>query len=236
MYQAKHKSDGRSKTLSSSIKDNAIALQRKNVVGMHTQREKASHVRYGEIVQRVPCAGTNHDTSPEHLAIELDYVNRVDNSAREYELPQGSVDTHENGIHKTGYADLANVGDKNIYDIKRQGEPYPEAQLNRYLQAANASCEPGWTRGAAYGPPRVIPFSPEQDIRAWQDGAGVISYTKLLKGQRGIMDMFKVKVDEPQDEDLDGYGEEEWLGDMSMEKAMIDAGMINDSDYGPRYN
>lgn len=184
----------------------------------------------GNVLQLVACQGTTHDTSPEHLAIENEYVARVDNSAREYELPNGSVLTYDNGTHRTGYADLANVGDRTIFDIKRATEAYPEAQLAQYITSANANCGDGWTRGTDYGGPRVIPFSSTENIRAYQDGAGVISYVKEGKGQKSLTSFLKVKTEDPPEED--GYSKDEWLADQQMMDVMERAGMIDRENYG----
>lgn len=234
MYQFKsHKGNYKEKGVSSDT-PNAIALQRK--CENCEEEEDAIQAKFdgGVVIQRVACQGTDHDTSPEHAAIENEYVTRVQNSAKEYELPRGSVLTYEDsGLHRTGYADIANVGAREIYDIKRASEGYPEAQLARYILSANAYCGQGWTRGTNYGGPRRIPFNSQEEISAYQDGDGVISYIKLPKGQQGLKSFLKAKSTDEADEDMDGYGYDEWLGDQQMMKVMEQAGMVNDSEPGP---
>jgi hypothetical protein len=154
-------------------------------------REQGSEIQRdvptGAPVQMVACQGTTHDTSNEHRLIEIDYMQNINpNAAREFEIPRGSLDTHENGTHKTGYADIADQATREIYEIKRADEAYPQAQLDRYLEAANASCGGGWTAGHYYPDERIIDFShhdPGKELLALKDGrAGFIRYSKRNSG------------------------------------------------------
>jgi hypothetical protein len=145
------------------------------------------------VVQRYPCQETDHETSAEHRAIEVDYTTQVNqNGAREFEVPEGSVLTDENGRHKTGYVDLVDRAQRHIYDIKRADEGYPQEQLGQYLQAANAHCRVSkdWTLGSGYPVHREIAFGGEHKLIAAQGNAGVISYTKVSKGQSSLLSLF----------------------------------------------
>ncbi len=191
--------------------------------GRITQR-KANSTQ--SVLQRAPCHETDHNTSLEHMAIENEFANRT-GAKKEYEIPKGSVDKNKNGTNKTGYADLADEAGKKIYDVKRSNEGYPEAQLAQYIKGANASCGDGWGKGTAYGGPRVIPFTEKQNIRAYQDGEGVISYTKEHKGVKSISSFFSKKK-EHKDDDSDDERERDWKADEQMNKLMENAGMFND--------
>ncbi|MBO3457565.1 DUF4157 domain-containing protein [Aetokthonos hydrillicola CCALA 1050] len=140
-------------------------------------------------IQRSPCQGTTHDTSNEHLVIETDYTNYINrNASREFEIPKGSLDTNENGTHKTGYADIADRSAKELYEIKRATEAYPDAQLNRYIAMANNSCGQGWKAGSYYPNERIIDFSryeANMEIYAVKDARpGFIRYLKQPQGGR----------------------------------------------------
>lgn len=140
------------------------------------------------VIQKVPCAETDHDTSPEHKVIEDEFALRT-GAKREYEIPKGSLDKNNQGEYKTGYADLANTGQKLIYDIKREKESKlaTNLQLDQYISAADVACVAGWGKGDAYSDvPVVIPFGANWNIRAYQDGPGIISYRKEPKGIVGI--------------------------------------------------
>lgn len=153
-------------------------------------------VSAGTTIQMVACQGTAHDTSNEHRVIEIDYTNQINpNADREYEIPQGSLDTYDNGTHKVGYSDIADRGARELYEIKRHNEAYPQAQLNRYLQQANANCGGGWTAGSYYPSERIIDFSnyePNTEIIARKDARpGFIRYEKRQQGGGlGILNAF----------------------------------------------
>ncbi|WP_286262162.1 hypothetical protein [Thalassotalea atypica] len=187
-------------------------------------QRKVSSVQ--SVLQRDPCSQTGHDTSPEHVAIENEFADRT-GAKKEYEIPQGSVLKHVNGINKTGYADLADEAGKKIYDIKRSTEGYPEEQLARYIIGANAHCSGGWEKGTAYGEPRVIPFTAQQNIRAYQDGDGVISYRKEAKGVQSISS-FLANQEGPEDSDSSDDWAMDWKAHEQMNALMEDAGMFNE--------
>lgn len=143
--------------------------------------------KVGANVIQLYCKGTDHDTSLEHVAIELDYIKNVNaNAEREFSLKHGSVETFLNGIHKDGYADLADSTANTIYDIKRDDEKYPKDQLQQYLWSANEYCEGSWGLGTYYPSVRYIPFQGGKLLIAQKGLKGVISYKKVNKKDTNI--------------------------------------------------
>jgi 2Fe-2S type ferredoxin len=94
--------------------------------------------------------GAHFPGTYEHWLIQLDYINRYPGGVREYSIPfAGSSGTHR------GYADLANLNSRELFEIKPNnfaGQSAGANEISNYVSLANTHCPvvPAWRKGTNY--------------------------------------------------------------------------------------
>jgi hypothetical protein len=138
------------------------------------------------------CQGTkrtgnvNFNGTKEHWLIELDYVSKNPLFGEiEYAIPYSSILNPAN----RGYADIVNLGNGNIFEIKPntpQGLSSGINEVTNYVTKANFYCNTNlppstiWNRGSAYTTTWLPTNQPNKFLKAEFIAPGVIGYSYEL--------------------------------------------------------
>ncbi len=91
----------------------------------------------------------------EHWLIQMDYIQRYPGGVREYSIPFAGP----SGTSR-GYADLANLASRELFEIKPDNQPGWSAglsEISNYVSLANTHCPvvPAWRKGTNYYPTSI---------------------------------------------------------------------------------
>jgi hypothetical protein len=123
----------------------------------------------------------------QHWLIQYDYISRYPGGVREYSIPYASFGNPAN----RGYADLANLLTKEIFEIKPDndaGRLSGLSEANHYVAMANTQCFNGvWVLGSNYaGTILPNPWNPTSNLQTRLYQNGVIVYKELPRSTNPV--------------------------------------------------